>query len=356
MFAADIIFLSLLAVAGLAAVVLGRSKGSGVPLLGGALLGVPLAGVLGEGLFGVLRLLAFEVFVVAPALGVAYALLAWRASRTAPRAAQRARPLAALALVVVTVAIGVDAFFVEPRALQVRTVSLTSPRVHEPIRIALVADLQFARFGAHEREAIEQLGRGQPDLVLLAGDYVHEADRDRREAAAAELRAAWRAAAVSPPLGAYAVRGNVDHDDWPAIFQGLGVKALGSETVQAGPAIFVTGRTLGDSFDTRGRVAPVDGFHAVVGHAPDYALGEVNADLAVAGHTHGGQVQLPFFGPLITFSAVPRHWAAGGAFALPSGATLVVSRGIGMERGYAPRLRFLCKPELVFIDVTAAAN
>lgn len=37
-----------------------------------------------------------------------------------------------------------------------------------------------------------------------------------------------------------------------------------------------------------------------------------------------------------------------------TGAMLCVSRGVGMERGMAPRLRFLCRPELVFIDVLPA--
>jgi predicted MPP superfamily phosphohydrolase len=91
-------------------------------------------------------------------------------------------------------------------------------------------------------------------------------------------------------------------------------------------------------------------FHIVLGHAPDFALGNVQGDLFVAGHTHGGQVRLPIIGPIITFSRVPRHMAAG-VTELAGGRTLVVSRGTGMERGYAPRMRFLCRPELVVIEI-----
>jgi non-ribosomal peptide synthetase component F len=46
-------------------------------------------------------------------------------------------------------------------------------------------------------------------------------------------------------------------------------------------------------------------------------------------------------------------WAAG-VTALEGGRTLVVSRGIGMERGYAPRLRFPCRPEIVVIELEPA--
>ncbi|HEX6202615.1 MAG TPA: hypothetical protein VF100_06400, partial [Thermoanaerobaculia bacterium] len=72
--------------------------------------------------------------------------------------------------------------------------------------------------------------------------------------------------------------------------------------------------------------------------------------LLLAGHTHGGQVRLPGVGPLVTASRVPRSWAAGRT-ALADDRTLIVSRGIGMERGYAPQLRFLCRPELVVVDL-----
>jgi predicted MPP superfamily phosphohydrolase len=102
------------------------------------------------------------------------------------------------------------------------------------------------------------------------------------------------------------------------------------------------------------RIPETDEFHIVVAHAPDFALGYAPADLLVAGHTHGGQVQAPFIGPLLTLSRVPRNWAAGGLIGLDGDRHLVVSRGIGMERGWAPRLRFLCPPQLVVIDLKPA--
>jgi uncharacterized protein len=88
----------------------------------------------------------------------------------------------------------------------------------------------------------------------------------------------------------------------------------------------------------------------VLGHCPQFAMGNVEADLLLAGHTHGGQVRLPWIGPLTTGCAVPRSWAAG-LTELPGGRKLIVSRGTGMERGCAPRIRFLCRPELVVIDL-----
>ena len=80
----------------------------------------------------------------------------------------------------------------------------------------------------------------------------------------------------------------------------------------------------------------------VFGHQPDYVIPLTAAggvDLALAGHTHGGQVALPLFGPPYTSSPLPRRYAGG--LHDYQGTLLHVSRGVGMERGPAPQIRFL---------------
>jgi predicted MPP superfamily phosphohydrolase len=77
---------------------------------------------------------------------------------------------------------------------------------------------------------------------------------------------------------------------------------------------------------------------------------ESRVALALAGHTHGGQIFVPFFGPPLTLSRIPRHMAAGGLHEL-NGVPLHVSRGIGMERGSAPQIRFLCPPEISLLTL-----
>jgi predicted MPP superfamily phosphohydrolase len=59
---------------------------------------------------------------------------------------------------------------------------------------------------------------------------------------------------------------------------------------------------------------------------------------------------LPFIGILAKGADIPRAWAAG-VTNLSGGRKLIVSRGTGMERDLAPRLRFLCRPELAVIDL-----
>jgi predicted MPP superfamily phosphohydrolase len=58
---------------------------------------------------------------------------------------------------------------------------------------------------------------------------------------------------------------------------------------------------------------------------------------------------LPFFGPIVTASRLPRRYA--GDLNDYRGTPLHVSRGVGMERGFSPPVRFLCPPEICLLDV-----
>jgi predicted MPP superfamily phosphohydrolase len=75
---------------------------------------------------------------------------------------------------------------------------------------------------------------------------------------------------------------------------------------------------------------------------------------ALAGHTHGGQVVLPFIGPLRTATRLPRRYA--GDLHDFTGTPLHVTRGVGMERDFAPQVRFLCPPEICVLDVRLPAR
>jgi predicted MPP superfamily phosphohydrolase len=88
-------------------------------------------------------------------------------------------------------------------------------------------------------------------------------------------------------------------------------------------------------------------------HRPDVALGlkeHSRIDLVIAGHTHGGQVVVPLFGPPMTLSKIPRHMAAGGLHRINEN-LIYISRGVGCERAQAPRIRFLCPPEISILTV-----
>ena len=268
-------------------------------------------------------------------------------------ARRRAKIRAVLAVVgaVSLWAIALDALVIEPRALQMTRVVIRSPKVDRPYRIAVLADIQTDQPGDFEREVIRRTLEEKPDLILLPGDYLQADDPAAYVEARKALNGVLRASELRAPLGVHAVPGNVEQgSEWIPIFDGTDVVVYPETATAAVGGLSLTALDLDDSFRTDIDVAAQPGFHIAFGHGPDFALGSVRADLMVAGHTHGGQVQLPGIGPLVTFSRVPRAWA-DGVTRLPDGRTLVVSRGIGMERMFAPRLRFLCRPEVVIIEL-----
>jgi predicted MPP superfamily phosphohydrolase len=115
-----------------------------------------------------------------------------------------------------------------------------------------------------------------------------------------------------------------------------------------------------DGIGARG-LTETGNFQIMVGHYPNFAIKDyMNAeqapDLMLAGHTHGGQVYVPGFGPLrIKYTgrdAITPASMYRGFFTFENGSHLLVTRGTGMERGWAPRIRFLCKPEISVIDIT----
>ncbi len=70
-----------------------------------------------------------------------------------------------------------------------------------------------------------------------------------------------------------------------------------------------------------------------------------NIDLMLAGHTHGGQVRLPLAGAIFTGSLYGRKLQSGEYWFYNT--ILYITRGIGLEGLGAPRVRFLCPPELI---------
>jgi len=293
-------------------------------------------------LFSGMRALAWYLFAVLPVLLGLYAAHVQDWDRWV-----------AGGIAVLLVLVGLDAFFVEPAWLVVRTERMVSDKVDEPLTIAILADLQTDAPGAHERRAIRAALRAEPDLILLPGDYIQHADPRVNARLRDQLRALLLDEGLRAPLGAYAVRGNVEHWGWTDLFEGTPVQAHEQTTVHRREGVTISALSFDYGFDPSARVPAQPGFHVAMAHAPDFALGQVQADLLVAGHTHGGQVQVPLLGPLITFSQVPNAWAHGRT-ELAGGRTLVVSRGIGMERDHAPRLRFWCRPEVVIVQVVPA--
>ena len=293
--------------------------------------------------FGMLRVLSWGLFFFGPI--ACWMTWQWHSDEGSKRVF--------VGLGVVLTLIGVDAFLVEPNLLTVTTYVVQDERIHRPQRVVLLADIQTDTINLHTRQALSKAARLKPDLLVYAGDYLQHAfwkDYQANIEPFNQLLFEYELDGIPSIV----VEGDAEYrwgNQWHALFEGTQATILDPSDRTLWEDIEIIGLTMMDS--KNGVVlerSKKRRFTIMVGHNPNFALKRPDADLYLAGHTHGGQVVLPFLGPLITFSDLPNEQVAGRT-ELDNGATLIVSQGIGMERYDAPRLRFLCRPEIVVIDL-----
>lgn len=258
--------------------------------------------------------------------------------------------------------------FIEPFRLQIEEVRV--PRAADEtggvaveetprraLRIAVLADIQTDRITDYERDVVVRTLMLSPDVILIPGDLFH-GDRSPflRE------REAYRAllSRLKPPGGVFFVQGDVDAPEYiEALLEGTGIRWLRDEVVKvevSGRTVLIAGLLRGLTETATAAVRqlealPKDGVKLVLCHygaAVRVLTPGSDVDLVIGGHTHGGQVVIPFFGPPITLSRLPRAAAAGGLHRV-DGHSVYVSRGVGLERRYAPRIRFFCPPEVTLL-------
>jgi uncharacterized protein len=256
------------------------------------------------------------------------------------------------------------ASLIEPGRLQVERPRLALPAEREgsgPLRIGVLADLQTTRVGDYERTAVERLMALAPDVILVPGDLFQGpfSEWPRARDGLKQLMAR-----LSAPGGVFVVSGNCDYKPGlPGILEGSQAQLLVNRavsTVVGDRRLRVLGledgafnRRVVANFEAEARADP-GAIHVVLVHRPGAGVEALSldspVDLVVGGHTHGGQVALPFWGPPLTLSSLPRSMAAGGLHPV-RGSHVYVSRGVGLERKWAPRVRFLCPPEVTLLTL-----
>ncbi len=229
------------------------------------------------------------------------------------------------------------------------------------IRIGVFADLQTPNVGEHEWNAVNELLAEAPDVVLVPGDLWQTSD--------AAIEEDWvKFREVLDALAAevdhvFVVEGDTDDVGWLRVATNASNVSLLHNELTAfdwhGKSVAIAGMGpapgSGYSPQQQAVLADLDALDAdlsvVLAHRPDvvFAVSD-KVDLVVSGHTHGGQVSLPFLGPLVTNTGVPKSVAKGGLHDY-DGHAIYVSTGIGIERGLAPQVRFGVQPSVGVIDV-----
>ena len=233
-------------------------------------------------------------------------------------------------------------------------VSLPSPA--RPLRIAYASDLHAGPATDPDllEEAYRALRAAEPDVLLLGGDFV-SIDKAAVETVAPAL------GSIPAPYGRFAVLGN--HDWWcgaeyiTACLESAGINVLTNRSARLVPPYqWVSVCGLDDHWlgqpDAKAATDGADGYRVVLMHAPSglLDLGTHRFDLALCGHTHGGQIALPGGVPLIVPQGALSRRYARGRFDLGDQRTLVVSLGVGCV---GLPFRLFSDPEIIVVELHA---
>ena len=311
------------------------------------------------------------------------------------RRAARYATRAVIALGAALVALLLWGVLVEPRLIGVeREVAAVPglPAAWDGQQIAVIADLQVGMWGANTgtaRRMVERLVETPPAAVLIAGDFLYKADEESAEHIAEAVRIVRPLPAAGVPT--YAVLGNHDYsmdekDDVPDTamaarlrhaLEHAGIRVLQNEAVvlalradvgtasppagdpQYRSRLYLVGIAShwANEDDPAAALAqvPRGAPRVVLMHNPSSfeRLPAGASPVALAAHTHGGQVRLPFspHWSWLTFVRDETVHADGwidGGFGAPGNA-LYVNRGIGFSD--VP-IRINARPELTLLTLT----
>jgi predicted MPP superfamily phosphohydrolase len=248
-------------------------------------------------------------------------------------------------------------FYYEPSIIQCSNYEIDNNKFKKnKVNIIQIGDIHLERMGLRERKLIKILTQKQPDLIVFTGDFLNLSYNSDPKSINQIIDLFNNIQNIAPT---YCTTGS------PAVDLTSTIKIIEDRT---------NVHFLNDQqciIDVNGEILNIIGlscshnpqrdihklnqlntnpelFNLLLHHSPDL-LFEItdknNIDLMLSGHTHGGQVRLPFFGAIFTGSLYGRIFQRGLYQFMST--YLYISRGVGFEGMGAPRVRFLCKPEII---------
>ena len=245
--------------------------------------------------------------------------------------------------------------YIEPRILTVKNELFDLVGLDQPLRIALLSDIHIGPYkgAGWVAEIVKRTNEQKPDLVLLLGDFVMgQEGRTEQLAALGNLESKH---------GTFAILGNHDYDagrseEVRKALESFGIKVLVNTSTPIKLAddsvLWLAG--TGDLWNDLDLEKTLSGRTAaenvlLMSHNPDVVLSSKNdvADLIVSGHTHGGQIRLPWLGPVSNVPTVLGKEYDEGFFQV-NDLNVFVTSGLG-EMG--PRARLFNPPVVVVVEL-----
>lgn len=251
-------------------------------------------------------------------------------------------------------------FFIEPELLTVRHLTVKDNQL-KGLKVVLISDLHAKIYQRQKlKRIVDKVNKQNPDIILNTGDFV---SAEYKQSSMPIEEIAQILSGLKAKYGSYAVLGN--HDWWEGgerierELEKNGTDVLGNENTYIkvnGKKVYIVGvedmttRNINLGKALKNVFSPA----ILITHSPDLypillepknSRKFKNVNLVLAGHTHGGQVVIPFIGPVIVPSAFDKKYAYG--MFEENGKKMFVTRGIGTS---ILHVRFNCLPEIVVIN------
>ncbi|MCU9612274.1 metallophosphoesterase [Caldibacillus lycopersici] len=250
---------------------------------------------------------------------------------------------------------------IEPKWIETTRFTISHPLIPQSFHNKKIVQFSDTHLGFHFdlsqfKQVINKISKETPDIIIFSGDLVDNLLTFQEiEETIAIL------STLSAPYGKFAVYGNHDHGGWgsekyqymmkSSNFSLLQNEAISikmnneEEIILAGIDDAMLGKP---DLEKTFRNLPANRFTLCISHAPDIAneVSKYPIQFQISGHTHGGQVQIPFIGPLITPPYGKNYFE--GFYYITEDFTLYVNRGLGTTR--LP-YRFLSRPEITFFTL-----
>lgn len=250
---------------------------------------------------------------------------------------------------------------IEPKRLKIErvTVKLANlPEAFDGVKIAQISDLHADDILTPEdvAQAVTFVNLLKPDLVAITGDYVTQ-DSSYGFPIAKALKL------LNAPLGCFAVLGN--HDYWGRVeeiveafdFHSLSLLKNQNQSIERdGKRIWIAGvdDVIERKQDLEKTLAGVPANETIIllAHEPDYAdlvAADRRVTLQLSGHSHGGQIRIPFYGaPILPPLGKKYPWGLNQVGQMQ----VYTNQGLGLVRwGAVPAMRVNCRPEVTLLTL-----
>ncbi len=266
--------------------------------------------------------------------------------------------LAMLLMVAFIGAVLGDAIWIEPNSVAVSYVKVDVEKPFEGLKIIHISDLHLRGYGWREENIVLLIGSLHPNYIFITGDFIEEAKY--LECCLKFLRRVSKICKVYCVLGNWDHWSGVDVNEFKQKFSALNVTLLVNECRKVSvenATMYIVG--VDDPYTGNADLSKAMPENAsdcslviLLAHSPQI-IGDVSrsgykVDLILCGHTHGGQVNLPFLGPV--FTPLPKEYRkyCSGLYVV-NGTFMYVNRGLGTS---TLNVRFMCLPEIAVILLT----